>query len=466
MKFTITNLGPIKNASLSTGLLTIVCGKNNTGKSYLLYSFYGILDFINEFGEYPVTAQLVNCLIKEGVVKIPVTPELDAINNLTQSACMEFKRFLPLIFAAPPNRFKSVSLDLTIEKDDLKKPSIIKMFYRFGTSFTLDIVKDKTDEFITVTLVFEDRTKITDENTRSIIKSKLGSALRKIYLSSITDNITFASTERTGTLLFNDELSPSRGHDISGIIESEKNIEETVTKITSLIYPLPIAHNINFIKRMGSMSKTTSPLVKKYPFLLKAFNEISGGSYTVNQKGVFFTPGVTNTKVSLSMDEASSSVRSLGMISFWLEHMAKSQSTLLIDEPEMNLHPHSQRLLARFVSMLVNCGVKVFITTHSDYFVKEINTLVMLHSRKRKEFVKAIMATNDITTKMLLPAEEVKVYIAESTPYGKTTAEGKRPIKTVVKESVVDPLYGAPISSFDSTIDDMNRLQNAVIFHD
>jgi len=51
---------------------------------------------------------------------------------------------------------------------------------------------------------------------------------------------------------------------------------------------------------------------------------------------------------------------------------------LMIDEPELNLHPDAQRFMARLIVFLVNRGVKVAVSTHSDYFIKEINSLIML----------------------------------------------------------------------------------------
>ena len=51
----------------------------------------------------------------------------------------------------------------------------------------------------------------------------------------------------------------------------------------------------------------------------------------------------------------------------------------MVDEPELNLHPENQRRMARLFARLVNVGVKVFVTTHSDYIVKELNTLILLN---------------------------------------------------------------------------------------
>ena len=50
----------------------------------------------------------------------------------------------------------------------------------------------------------------------------------------------------------------------------------------------------------------------------------------------------------------------------------------MIDEPELNLHPANQRLMARLIARLVNSDLRVIASTHSDYLVREINSLIML----------------------------------------------------------------------------------------
>ena len=43
MTFSFRNIGPVKKADLELGDLTIIAGRNNTGKSYLVYTLYGFL---------------------------------------------------------------------------------------------------------------------------------------------------------------------------------------------------------------------------------------------------------------------------------------------------------------------------------------------------------------------------------------------------------------------------------------
>jgi predicted ATPase len=43
MKIKIKNLGVLKQAEFTLGDLTIICGGNNTGKTYATYALFGFL---------------------------------------------------------------------------------------------------------------------------------------------------------------------------------------------------------------------------------------------------------------------------------------------------------------------------------------------------------------------------------------------------------------------------------------
>ena len=55
MKFVFKKLGPIKEAELELGDLTIIAGRNNTGKTYVAYTLYGFLRswFQDSFQDLP-----------------------------------------------------------------------------------------------------------------------------------------------------------------------------------------------------------------------------------------------------------------------------------------------------------------------------------------------------------------------------------------------------------------------------
>ena len=110
---------------------------------------------------------------------------------------------------------------------------------------------------------------------------------------------------------------------------------------------------------------------------------IAGGGFKVDMD-TDVVKYVPNSKVGgasvspLNLNESSSTVRSLSELYFYLAHMAERGQVLMFDEPELNLHPENQRKLAHLLVRIVNAGVRVFLTTHSDYIVREINALVAI----------------------------------------------------------------------------------------
>ena len=50
-KFRFKDLGPVKDATLELGDLTIITGRNNTGKTYIVYTLYGFLRDFSELAE-------------------------------------------------------------------------------------------------------------------------------------------------------------------------------------------------------------------------------------------------------------------------------------------------------------------------------------------------------------------------------------------------------------------------------
>ena len=161
------------------------------------------------------------------------------------------------------------------------------------------------------------------------------------------------------------------------------------------------------------------------------------------------------------MDESSSAVRSLLDLGFYLRHCAEPGDLLMIDEPELNLHPENQRRVARLLARLVNLGIKVFITTHSDYIIKELNTLIMLNHDK--PHLKRIAEVEGYQQNELLNADQIKVYIAEEAPVlldGKTR---KTKCQTLTPADI-DPEMGIEARSFDKTIDTMNRIQEEIVW--
>ena len=92
-----------------------------------------------------------------------------------------------------------------------------------------------------------------------------------------------------------------------------------------------------------------------------------------------------------SYNLSSTMVKTLSPIIFYLRYKAEKDILLIIDEPEINLHPNNQILLARVFARMINAGLHLMIATHSDYIIREINNLIMTEALRRK--------SNDIKVK-------------------------------------------------------------------
>lgn len=75
---------------------------------------------------------------------------------------------------------------------------------------------------------------------------------------------------------------------------------------------------------------------------------------------------------------SSSMVTELAPIVLFIRHRVRKGDLLIIEEPEAHLHPEAQRKIARAVVRLVRAGVRVMVTTHSDYFLDQLANCVRL----------------------------------------------------------------------------------------
>ena len=80
----------------------------------------------------------------------------------------------------------------------------------------------------------------------------------------------------------------------------------------------------------------------------------------------------------LPLMNASSMVSELAPVVLYLRHVVKPGEVLIIEEPESNLHPSMQVELVRQLAAVVNSGVRIMLTTHSEWILDELANLVRL----------------------------------------------------------------------------------------
>ncbi len=81
---------------------------------------------------------------------------------------------------------------------------------------------------------------------------------------------------------------------------------------------------------------------------------------------------------NLPLMNASSMVSELAPVALYLRHVVFPGHTLIIEEPESHLHPAMQVEFIRQLAAAVKLGIRVIITTHSEWVLEELANLLLL----------------------------------------------------------------------------------------
>ena len=76
------------------------------------------------------------------------------------------------------------------------------------------------------------------------------------------------------------------------------------------------------------------------------------------------------------MSRASSMVSELAPVILFIRRYLAKGDTLILEEPEAHLHPAAQTEMAVALARLARAGVRVVITTHSDWLLQQIGNLI------------------------------------------------------------------------------------------
>ena len=461
MKIILRNLGPMRQAEFDIGDMTIICGLNNTGKTYATYAFHGFLSYWREAFSMDIPKDLRHDLWSDGAAELDLNYFVSNAQAIIRKACTEYTKRLPRVFASSQKYFDESRFNIEITNSEIQLQDSFNL--TMGTAKTKLISvskKPKEEKAIISFLVEEDKRKVPID----VFSKVIGDTIKQIVFGAIFPNSFIASAERTGAAIFRNELNFARNRLLEelGELKTEINVFDFFRKGKAYSgYALPIRENVDFIRELESIAKDESELLENDPSVLEDFANIIGGEYTVSRNDdILFIPRA-NRRRKLAMNESSSSVRSLLDVGFYLRHAAERGDLLIIDEPELNLHPENQRLIARLLARLMNAGIKVFITTHSDYIIRELSTLIMLNNAK--PHLKKIMEHEGYRNDELLSASRLKVYVAELALIMEEGARRRRSRQTLTSAKI-DPEMGIDARSFDKTIEDMNRVQDEIVW--
>lgn len=358
--------------------LTLVCGQNNTGKTWVMYALYAFLSGL-QMHRLPGLETLAKNLTRDGQVTWDMTRWVSKHGeNLIKEINQSIARSLPRVFNSTPEFFKNSRFDWEVQLTQLlaqaiARPLEVKLVLGRENHEVLQLSKPAGENEIQIVLRSTPFPGAELFIFDAISRHLIGHPSRR--------NVFLIPTERNGLHLFYRELANRRSALLHHAAKKDRDIDigELIDDVMRSRYAKPIADYIDWLNDLPAIRKK-----KRGAFhnIAEEIKKIVQGRYEVDAEGdITFTPKkVRGSDASPRMDLhlASSTVKSLFGLWAYLEFDAQPGDVLMIDEPELNLHPSNQRRLARLLAKLVNSGLRVVVSTHSDYLVREINSLLML----------------------------------------------------------------------------------------
>jgi len=207
-------------------------------------------------------------------------------------------------------------------------------------------------------------------------------------------------------------------------------------------YSKSVTDHIDFVAELFSTNKNTN----FYDAVIEFEKEVIDGHIAVSEQGEikFITEGL-----ELGTNSMSSTVKSLSSLMYYLKYKAKKGDFILIDEPELNLHQDNQVKLAKFLAKLTNMGIKILISTHSDYMIRVFNDLIMLNHIQTRDKSQAseLAKYNGYQADEVLDHKNMAVYLFRK----------KKKVSAVHIDET-----GFEISTIDEVIDHINRTSNEI----
>ncbi len=478
MILTIKNLGALKEAEIDLSKdLILLCGHNNTGKTYVAYAIYYFLKADLNYHLDMSIENLYDISFERNIMPLPLVKSIENLEII--------------YFAKELINNKKIEIDvLKLTKDlvlnlkdeiaeDLIRQIVLENdlfdFFSKESIEKLSLQLNYTEQFIKNNLwLSEISSGIYLNGGINVIKKEgsynihfeltedlsLDLVKNAIYLSILRTCLGFShktkifSSERAAINIFSKELSINKRYTLDEILKTKGEERERLLRYAEKNinrYQKPIADELKIAEDLLHLSKRKSD----FEFLaIELEKSILEGKISVGQYGGlqyqpnFYNENGKEENVILEIYQTSSLVKSLASLVFYLRHLAKKNDCIIIDEPELNLHPDNQILVARFLARLVNEGFKVVASTHSDYIIGELSNLLMLNnSFEDKE---KLMTRYNYNKNEILDKERVGVYYFEK---GKNNSV---PVEITKR--------GIQIESIDKAIADLNERSSAIFY--
>ncbi|MDO5135219.1 MAG: AAA family ATPase [Eubacteriales bacterium] len=427
----VENLAKIKDADVTIAPFMCFVGDNNSGKSYLMSVLWGVLTLGKDlFPKIPSDAKCYrDC---ENWLKAHMNVETEL---LEADICLYLGWFNELLNINKKGFIKKIfNYDIEIGKIKIidykrKKPIKIK-WDKPGARYSV------TENYIKFPEIdLPSRDELLRMNAYICWNLLMEGIAAPLYTPIIKGRRTgepiYLPASRTGFMLTFSQLIEK-----SLQISFSPELHENTSMLT-----LPYVDFLQLITKFEINKKSS----KKYVSIIEYIeNNMTKGNLTVKKDMmpvIQYIPEGDEKEIPLYA--ASSVVSEISPLLLILKSGINFKA-IIIEEPEAHLHPELQQKMARLMINLMNLGVPVWITTHSDTILQHMNNMMKLRNHTQcSELMKEygynkddLLDENDIKMYQFLPECDGKTHLTslEATNYGFVVPTFNNALEQIVKE--------------------------------
>lgn len=390
----VENFGKIVEADVEISPLMCFVGDNNSGKSYLMSLLWGVLTLGKDiFPKIPSEAKAYkkcenwlknNLNINKELTKEDLSTYLSWFNELlANNKNYLLKRIFSYNVEAGKIEIKNYKRKNKIEikwEDNAERYSVSKTYLKFPKQETYSREQLlRMNAYICWNLLMYG---IAEPLYTPVVKGRrMG---EPVYLPA----------SRTGFMLTYSQLIEN-----SLQVSYAPSIEENTSALT-----LPYIDFLQLITKFDTKSTKN----KTNQAVVQFIEETMTKGNVTTQKDIMpvikYRPNGTTKEIPLYL--ASSIVTEISPLLLLFKSNINFKA-LIIEEPEAHLHPELQQAMARLIINIVNSGIPVWLTTHSDTILQHINNMLKLKEHPQRT---ELMREYNYEKKDLLASKDVAMY--------------------------------------------------------
>ena len=408
----VKDFGPIAEAAIDLRPFTVFVGASNTGKSYLAILLYALHQFFGRSGT-PFGARLLARRLRDSSSRRREVSakQAEVIKVWLQQTQDETARMRGSDIALP-EEIATLVRPFLQEVGDLAPLLDGEVKRCFGLAKSIDLIRHPAGKCAGVRLRWEvgdgaangmgydfaisrGRAKLSSsipadiplriqEASRHGLQLLAHPAMRHrqepcpVDLAELIVPFTVGAVARPAHYLPADRAGVMHAHRVvvSSLIERASRAGFDVES------PLPTLSGVlaDFLK--GLIELADEPKATKSAQLADRLEaDILGGAVAVRRSAIgypsfHYRPATWRREIALM--NTSSMVSELAPVVLYLRHVVRKGDVIIIEEPESHLHPQMQVAFTGFLASVVKAGIRVVITTHSEWVLEVLANLVRL----------------------------------------------------------------------------------------